>query len=154
MLILSKPSDFVSYSGRKLGESDWFTIEQSDITQFAKLTGDDFWIHVDEVRASKDLPEGKTIAHGLFILSLIPLLQRQIFHIERRGKGLNYGSNKVRYIEPVRVGSRIKLHQSLDSVEVRERSTKIITSNSFELEGVARPAVVADFILLLEEADH
>ena len=152
MLILSKPSDFAFYEGQKLGESDWFTIHQSHISQFAQLTGDDFWIHVDEIRASKELPEGKTIAHGLFVLSLIPLLQKQIFRVEKRGKGLNYGSNKVRYIEPVRVGSRIKLHQSLDSVEVKESSTKIITSNTFELEGVARPAVVADFILLLEEA--
>ena len=153
MLILSKPSDFATYRDQKLGHSDWFTIEQSHISQFAALTGDDFWIHVDESRALKEMPVGKTIAHGLFVLSLIPLLQRQIFKIEKRGKGINYGSNKVRYIEPVPVGSRIRLHQSLAAVEVGEWSTKITTLNTFELQGALRPAVVADFILLLYESD-
>ena len=151
MLIIDKPSDFKNHVGQTLGESDWFTVEQSHISQFAVLTGDDFWIHVDEEKAKHEMPNGKTIAHGLFILSLIPLLQRQIFKINQRGKGLNYGSNKVRYIEPVSVGSRVKLHQTLLSAEVGDHATKIITLNTFEVDGLVRPCVVADFILLLYE---
>jgi hypothetical protein len=151
MLTVENPSDFKNHVGEKLGESGWFTIEQKHISQFAALTGDDFWIHVDEEKARNEMPNGKTIAHGFFILSLIPLLQRQIFKVNQRGKGLNYGSNRVRFIEPVSVGSRVKLHQSLLSVDVGDHATKIITSNSFELEGLPRPCVIADFILLLYE---
>ena len=151
MLTIEAPSDFKNHVGQKLGESDWFKVEQRHISQFAALTGDDFWIHVDEEKARNEKPNGKTIAHGLFILSLIPFLQRQIFTVNQRGRGLNYGSNKVRYIEPVSVGSRIKLHQTLLLAEVGVHATKITTSNVFELEGLARPCVVADFILLLYE---
>ena len=113
MLELNQPSDLLDHIGQKLGTSDWFTIEQHHIDGFADLTGDDFWIHVDIERASREMPKGKTIAHGLFILSLVPKLQRAIFRVERRGKGLNYGSNRTRYTAPVPVGSRVRLHQML-----------------------------------------
>jgi acyl dehydratase len=117
MLALQTPSDFLEHAGRKLGCSEWFTVEQRHIDGFAQLTGDDFWIHVDVERAAREMPGGKTIAHGLFILSLVPALQRGIWRVERRGKGLNYGSDRVRYTAPVPVGSRVRLHQTLKSAE-------------------------------------
>lgn len=74
MLILQTPADFLGYVGQRLGSSDWFTIEQRHIDGFAEVTGDDFWIHVDTERAAREMPQGKTIAHGLFVLALVPRL--------------------------------------------------------------------------------
>jgi len=152
MLILQSPSDFLGLVAQPLGSSDWFTIEQRHIEGFAQLTGDDFWIHVDTARAAREMPAGKTIAHGLFVLSLVPALQRQIWRVERRGKGLNYGSDRVRYTAPVPVGSRVRLHQRLKAAERSGAGTRITTLCEFELEGHDRPAVVAEFILLLQDA--
>ena len=152
MLVLDTPLAFLDLVGQKLGCSSWFTITQAHISDFARLTGDDFWIHTDTERAAREMPGGKTIAHGLFTLSLVPLLQRDIFRIERRGRGLNYGSNKVRYTAPVPAGSRVRLHQSLASAERVGQATRIVTTCEFEIEGAPRPALVADFILQLEDA--
>jgi acyl dehydratase len=151
MLVLQTPADFLSHVGRKLGTSDWFTIEQQHIDDFARNTGDDFWIHTDVERAAREMPGGKTIAHGLFTLALVPLLQRGIFRVERRGKGLNYGSNKVRYTAPVPVGSRVRLHQSLAAAERSGNGTRITTRCEFEIEGSEKPALVAEFLLLIND---
>lgn len=151
MLIIPTPRDLLEHIGQKMGASDWFTIEQRHIDDFARLTGDDFWIHVDTERAKREMPQGKTIAHGLFTLSLVPALQRGIFRIEKRGKGLNYGSNKVRYTAPVPVGSRVRLHQTLASAERVGAATRMTTLCEFELEGSTRPALIAEFILLVQD---
>ncbi|WP_423456718.1 MaoC family dehydratase [Ottowia sp. VDI28] len=151
MLILQTPADFLGYVGQRLGSSDWFTIEQRHIDGFAEVTGDDFWIHVDTERAAREMPQGKTIAHGLFVLALVPRLQREIFRVERRGKGLNYGSDRVRYTAPVPVGSRVRLHQTLQAAERLGQGTRITTLCEFEIEGQQRPAVVAQFILLMQD---
>lgn len=151
MLILQTPRDFLDHIGQRLGVSDWFTVEQHHMDDFARLTGDDFWIHVDTARAKNEMPQGKTIAHGLFILSLVPVLQRSIFRIETRGKGLNYGSNKVRYTAPVPVGSRVRLHQTLASAARVGEATRITTLCEFELEGSTRPALIAEFILQIQD---
>lgn len=152
MLILQTPADFLQHVGESLGTSDWFTIEQRHIDGFAEVTGDDFWIHVDTQRAARELPQGKTIAHGLFVLALVPRLQRQIFRVERRGQGLNYGSDRVRYTAPVPVGSRVRLHQTLQAAERHGAGTRITTLCEFEIEGRERPAAVAQFILLMQDA--
>lgn len=151
MIVLHTPADFLELVGQSLGTSDWFTVEQHHIDDFARTTGDDFWIHVDCERAAREMPGGKTIAHGLFMLSLVPLLQRQIFRVERRGKGLNYGSDRVRYTAQVPVGSRIRLRQAVKSAERSGAATRLVTDCVIELEGSERPAVVAEFILLLQD---
>lgn len=151
MLELKNPRDLLDHVGQKLGTSGWFTIEQRHIDGFAALTGDDFWIHVDTERASRDMPLGKTIAHGLFVLSLVPRLQRDIFRVERRGKGLNYGSDRVRYTASVPVGSRVRLHQTLKTAERVGAATRMTTLCEFEIEGSERPALVAEFILLMQD---
>ena len=152
MIVLQTPSEFLDRVGEHLGRSDWFAIEQRHIDGFAQLTGDDFWIHVDVERAAREMPGGKTIAHGLFVLSLVPALQRQIWRVERRGKGLNYGSDRVRYTAPVPVGARVRLHQTLKAAERTAAGTRIVTLCEFELEGSTRPAAVAEFILLMQDA--
>lgn len=104
MRIVRTPADLVPLVGKTLGTSDWIVIDQARIDAFARCTGDDFWIHVDTDRAAADMPEGRTIPHGLMLLALVPLLQRQIFRVEQRRIGLNYGSDRVRYTAPVMVG--------------------------------------------------
>ena len=152
MLLLQTPSDLLVHVGQKLGVSEWFTVEQYHIDTYAKVTGDDFWIHVDVARARRDMPGGKTIAHGLFVLSLVPRLQRDIFRIEHRGQGLNYGSDRVRYTAQVPVLSRLRLHQTLLNATRQESATRITTQCEFEIEGQTRPALVAEFILLIRDA--
>jgi len=152
MLQLQTPADLLMHVGQKLGVSDWFTVEQHHIDTYAQVTGDDFWIHVDVARARRDMPGGKTIAHGLFILSLVPRLQRDIFRIEHRGQGLNYGSDRVRYTAQVPVLSRLCLHQTLLKATRLEGATRITTQCEFEIEGQTRPALVAEFILLIRDA--
>jgi acyl dehydratase len=109
--------DLVAWSGRALGVTPWSTITQATIGAFADVTGDDHWIHVDAGRAAREMPGGRTIAHGRLLLSLIPALQRQIFHIRRRGHGLNYGYDRVRFVRPVACDARVRLAQTL--VEAR-----------------------------------
>jgi acyl dehydratase len=152
MLLLQTPSHLLAHVGQKLGVSDWFTVEQHHIDTYAQVTGDDFWIHVDVARARRDMPGGKTIAHGLFVLSLVPRLQRDIFRIEHRGQGLNYGSDRVRYTAQVPVLSRLRLHQTLLKATRQEGATRITTQCEFEIEGQTRPALVAEFILLIRDA--
>ena len=152
MLLLQTPSDLLAHVGQKLGVSDWFTVEQHHIDAYAQVTGDDFWIHVDVARARRDMPGGKTIAHGLFVLSLVPRLQRDIFRIEHRGQGLNYGSDRVRYTAQGPVLSRLRLHQTLLKATRLEGATRITTQCEFEIEGQTRPALVAEFILLIRDA--
>ncbi|MGH8812452.1 MAG: MaoC/PaaZ C-terminal domain-containing protein, partial [Advenella sp.] len=93
MLLVDTPAELATHCGQSLGTSQWFTVTQDQIDHYARLTGDDHWVHVDVDRAQREMPEGKTIAHGFFILSLIPVLARDIFKISQRGKGLNYGLN-------------------------------------------------------------
>ncbi len=152
MLLLQTPADLLTHVGQKLGVSDWFTVEQHHIDTYAQVTGDDFWIHVDVARAQRNMPGGKTIAHGLFILSLVPRLQRDIFRIEHRGQGLNYGSDRVRYTAQVPVLSRLRLHQTLLKAARLDGATRITTQCEFEIEGQTRPALVAEFILLIRDA--
>lgn len=152
MQTLQTPADFIALVGQTLGTSDWLAIDQGRIDDFARATGDDFWIHVDTERAAREMPGGRTIAHGLLVLGLVPLLQRQIFTVAQRGKGLNYGSDRVRYTAQVPVGSRVRLRQSVRSAERVAAGTRITTDCVLELEGSERPAVVAEFILLLQDA--
>jgi acyl dehydratase len=152
MLILETPSDFLQHVGCRLGTSEWFTVEQAHIDDFARLTGDDFWIHVDQQRAVAVMPGGKTIAHGLFTLSLVPKLQREIFQVERRGVALFYGTDRVRFTAPVPVGSRIRLHQTLKAATRVGAATRLTTECEIEIEAEARPALVALWILLMQDS--
>ncbi|WP_117195613.1 MaoC family dehydratase [Rhizobium terrae] len=152
MLNVEKAIDLKTHVGGSIGMSDWLTIEQAAIDDFARLTGDDHWIHVDVERAKKEMPGGRTIAHGLYILSLIPVLQRQVYRIERRGRGLNYGYERVRFTSPVPVRSRVRLNLNLVSVEPQGAFTRIETDAVMELENSEKPAAVARNIVLIADA--
>src|SRR5213083_1878572 len=105
-LVVEYPKDLKEHIGRELGPSDWMTVDQAMIDRFAEATGDHQWIHVDVERAKREMPGGKTIAHGYLTLSLLPRLSHGILHIRKRSRGINYGSNKVRFTAPVPAGSR------------------------------------------------
>jgi acyl dehydratase len=115
------------------------------IDKFADATGDHQWIHVDVERAKKEMPGGKTIAHGYLTLSLLPQLAPTLMKIEKRRRGLNYGSNRVRFTAPVPAGARVRLRQKLVKIEpVEDNGFRITSEMTMEVEGNSRPAMVAE----------
>jgi acyl dehydratase len=133
--------------GEKQGPSDWLDITQERINDFAKATGDFQWIHCDPERAAKEAPGGKTIAHGFLTLSLLGTLAPQIYNVNA-SRIINVGSDRVRFLAPVPVGSRIRLFMTVKSSEPASGGLKIIAEASFEIEGSERPAMIADLIFL------
>lgn len=117
MVVLDRPADLKAWIGKEIGVSEWLAIDQSRIDDFARISGDDHWLHVDVERARREMPDGKTIAHGFMTLSLIPYLVRSVYAITHRGRGLNYGTNKIRFVNPVQVGDRVRLRQRIKAVE-------------------------------------
>src|SRR3974390_3806283 len=111
MIELERPTDLAQYVGKEIGISDWLTVDQAIIDKFADATGDHQWIHVDVERAKKEMPGGKTIVHGFLTLSLIPLVGAEILRVTGITRGINYGSNKVRFTSMVPVGSRVRGRQ-------------------------------------------
>jgi acyl dehydratase len=132
--------------GQETGVSDWVTIDQDRINSFADATGDHQWIHIDVARAAKEMPGGKTIAHGFLTLSLIPWLTGGFLRIEGVTRGINYGSNKVRFTNMVPVGSRVRARSKLLSVEPRSGGMQLVSEVTIEIEGEKRPACVAETI--------
>jgi acyl dehydratase len=115
------------------------------IDKFADATGDHQWIHVDVERAKKEMPGGKTIAHGYLTLSLLPQLAPTLMKVEKRRRGLNYGSNRVRFTAPVPAGARVRLRQKLVKVEpVEDNGFRVTSEMTMEVEGSSRPAMVAE----------
>ena len=119
-LTVEKPGDLAQHVGKELGPSDWMTVDQAMIDKFAEATGDHQWIHVDVERAKKEMPGGKTIAHGYLTLSLLPRLAQTLVKVAQRKRGLNYGSNKVRFTNAVPAGARIRLRLKIKNVEPME----------------------------------
>lgn len=131
--------------GQHVGVSDWMTINQEQIDQFADATSDHQWIHVDAERA-KDGPFGTTIAHGFLSLSLIVPMVWSTYTVEGVQMGVNYGLNKVRFTAPVPVGSKVR--GSVDLVDVSDVAggVQVTTKVTVEIEGSERPALVAEWI--------
>lgn len=138
-----------SLAGQEMGVSDWVLIDQDRINKFADATGDHQWIHIDVERAKTEMPGGKTIAHGYLTLSLIPMLGAQIMRITGVSRGINYGSNKVRFTNMVQVGSRLRGRQKILSVEPKGGGVQMTSEMTIEIEGQDRPACVAETIGLI-----
>ena len=149
MLELERPGDLAQYVGKEIGVSDWFTVDQAIIDKFADATGDHQWIHLDVERAKKEMPGGKTIAHGYLTLSLIPWLAGGFLKVEGVTRGINYGSNKVRFTNMVPVDSRVRARSRLLSVEPRGGGMQLTSEVTIEIEGEKRPACVAETIGIL-----
>ena len=139
--------------GESLGHSDWVTVDQVRIDAFADATGDDQWIHVDPPRAAKG-PFGTTIAHGYLTLSLLPVLVRSVVSYDGWDTKINYGSDKVRFPQPVPVDSRVRAGVELTDVREVKAGIQVSTRTSVEVEGpdgqpLDRPALVAETLTLL-----
>jgi len=139
------------FVGRELGVSDWITVDQERINQFADCTGDHQWIHVDVERAQRESPFGATIAHGYLTLSLLPAMQFSVGTLPSGVKaGLNYGADKVRFITPVKAGARIRDRITLVGVEDKGPGRVLMTTrHTVEIDGEAKPALVADTLAML-----
>jgi acyl dehydratase len=151
MIEVDRPTDMQAHGGQKLGTSEWIVVDQAKIDDFAKLTGDNNWIHIDVERAARELPDGKTIAHGLLTLSLMPYLAAQMLKIRKRSRSINYGSNKIRYPAPVKSGARLRLHRTLQKCEPVEGGARLTFSNIMEIEGEERPAMAAETVSIVYE---
>ncbi|MGE3288294.1 MAG: MaoC family dehydratase [Pseudonocardia sp.] len=131
--------------GQQIGASDWLTITQERIDQFADATDDHQWIHVDAERA-KDGPFGSTIAHGFLSLSLLVPMVWSAYTVEGVKMGVNYGLNKVRFTSPVKVGSRVRGNVELVDVSDVQGGVQVTTKVTVEIEGSERPALIAEWI--------
>lgn len=137
--------------GQEIGVSDWLLVDQEMIDKFADATGDHQFIHVNPEMA-KMTPFGGTIAHGFLTLSIMPRLQQNVEAMMPSGirMGLNYGGNKVRFLTPVRSGSRVRGHFKLLALEEkRPGQIQQTLEYTLEIEGVDKPAVIAEWIALL-----
>ena len=141
--------DLPKLVGQETGVSDWVEITQDRINQFADATGDHQWIHIDVERAKKEMPGGKTIAHGYLTLSLIPWLTGSFLKVAGVTRGINYGSNKIRFTNMVPVGSKVRARAKLLSAEARAGGMQLVTEVTIEIDGQDRPACVAETISLI-----
>ena len=137
-------ADLESIIGQEIGVSDWHVIDQDRVNLFADATGDHQWIHVDLERATKEM--GGPIAHGFLTLSLLPMLSSEVLQITGVSRGINYGSDEVRFTNMVRVGSKVRLRMKNISVTEKSGGKQMINESTVEIEGQERPALVAQQI--------
>ena len=139
------------FVGRELGTSDWVTVDQARINQFAVCTGDHQWIHVDVDRARRESPFGGPIAHGYLSLSLVAAMVTELGVIPPdAATGLNYGLDKVRFIAPVRAGARVRTRATLISTERQNGGRTLLKLQcTLEIEGEAKPALIAEVLCML-----
>jgi acyl dehydratase len=143
--VFDSPAELKAAVGKPLGHSEWLEVTQERINTFAEATGDHQWIHVDPEMA-KNGPFGATIAHGYLTLSLVSMFLPQIVLVQGIRMGVNYGTDKVRFPAPVRVGSRIRGSGELVKVEEVKDGVQATIRVTVEIEGNDRPACVADTI--------
>jgi len=146
MLTLNGLDEVKSYVGKELGVSDWQEVTQEKINQFAEVTGDDQWIHVDVERA-KETPFGGTIAHGYYTLSLAPRFSYDMYKFEGFAFALNYGLNRVRFPAPTSVGGKVRMRAKLGSVDDIPGGAQLMTELTFESEGGDKPVCVAETLV-------
>jgi len=144
--IFDTPRALIGHNGLDLGVTDWLRIDQSRIDAFAECTGDHQWIHVDPERA-KTGPFGATIAHGYLTLSLVNLFLPQLIDVRGFSAAVNVGADRLRFLAPVRVNSRIRGHGEIISAEeIKPGAVQSIVRISVEIENTDKPACVVDTI--------
>lgn len=147
MKVITSVDDARSLVGSELGVSDWLEIDQKRVNDFADVTGDHQWIHVDVERAKAESPYRAPIAHGFLTLSLVPALSKDNYRVENAKLAINYGLNKVRFLNPVPVGSRIRVRSELVDVAVKDTAADLTVKHTIEIDGVDKPAAVAEMIV-------
>ena len=150
MLVVSEPKDLLSHKNYDLGHGDWILVDQRKIDEFASISGDYQWIHVDTERAVNEMPDGKTIAHGLLTLCMSAALAGNVLKIERLKQSINYGIDKVRFTSPVKVGNRIRMNSVIEDVIERDGGVIYLKiKRTVQIENEDRPAMIASTISLL-----
>ena len=139
--------DLPGLVGTEVGVSDWILVDQDRVNKFADATGDHQWIHVDVERANREI--GGPIAHGYLTLSLIPFLSTGKLPVKDVTRGINYGSDKVRFTNMVRVGKRVRLRQKLIGAEAKAGGMQIKNECTIEIEGESKPACVAETMSII-----
>jgi acyl dehydratase len=142
--IITSIEDAKALVGEEVGLSDWVVIDQHRIDQFAEATADHQWIHVDTERAVREMPDGKTIAHGYLTLALIPAFTSDFVHVENLARAINFGLNKVRFYAPVPVGSRLRGRAVVLKAQQRAGALLLTSEVRLEVEGQRKPACVAE----------
>jgi acyl dehydratase len=145
---LTGPDEVKAAVGRELGVSDWYEVTQATIDQFAQVTGDHQWIHVDPEKAAQT-PFGGTIAHGLFTLSLGPKFSYEIMDMQGFALGVNYGYGRVRFPAPLPVGKRVRMRGAITNVDDVPGGIQVTTTQTFEVEGGEKPVCVAESLVRL-----
>ena len=141
-------AELPSWVGREIGPGEWHEITQERVNTFADATGDHQWIHVD-VDKAKDGPFGGTIAHGYLTLSLVPMLNWELWTYTGIAMGVNYGSDKVRFLAPVKVGNRVRIRTTVLAADLRPDGSFLVKNQvTVEVEGSDKPALVAETLSL------
>ena len=146
MHIIRSIEDAKALEDVEVGVSDWIVVDQERINRFAEATDDFQWIHVDEARARRELPQGKTIAHGYLTMSLIPALTADFVKVENLERAINFGSNKMRFYAMVPVGSRVRARAILKQARKRGNALHLVSQITVEVEGERKPACVIETI--------
>ena len=150
MIIINNPSEIKAFINKPLTPSEWYHVTQEKINKFADATSDHQWIHVDEEKAKKEMPDGKTIAHGYYMVSLLPILAAQNAKIKNTSKTLNYGSDKVRFINMVKVDSHVRLNRTIISCEeMKNGGYRVVNKCELEIKDDVKPAFIAETISLV-----
>lgn len=142
--LITSIDDARALEGKEVGLSDWVVIDQNRIDQFAEATTDHQWIHVDTERAQRELPNGKTIAHGYLTLALIPALTGKFIEVRNLTRAINFGLNKVRFYTPVPSGARVRARATV--LQARQRAGALLLTSEvrIEIENERKPACVAE----------
>ena len=144
MRVISSIEEGKALEGVEVGLSDWVVIDQNRIDQFAEATGDYQWIHVDTERAAREMPGGKTIAHGYLTLALIPALTGDFVEVNNLSRAINFGANKVRFYTPIQVGDRVRARATVLQARRRAGALLLTSETRIEIEDERKPACVAE----------
>jgi acyl dehydratase len=148
MLTLNSLEELKGHIGKEIGVTEWLPITQERIQQFADVTGDPQWIHVDVERAQRESPFKTTIAHGFLTLSLLPQFVPQVLKIKSGVRmGVNYGLNRLRFVSPVRSGARIRARFTIQSIKEFAEGLEIVYLVTVEAEDATKPCCVAEWVV-------
>ncbi|GAA4259769.1 MaoC family dehydratase [Dietzia aurantiaca] len=148
MTVFRSVEEIAAATGRPLGPTEWMAIDQPLIDAFADLTGDRQWIHTDVARAAAG-PFGGTVAHGYLLEALIPRFSAQLITVTGATAGVNAGSDRVRFLQPVTAGSRIRARAQVTDATPRGDGARIAIRFEYELDGADRPAMIADTVRIV-----
>jgi acyl dehydratase len=144
--VFTSVADLERMRGQRVGESAWRTITQALVDEFAHVSGDHQWIHVDPERARRESPFGTTVAHGFLTLSLLSSLSAEVIGMQNARLGVNYGFDRIRFVAPVPVGSEIRGTFAIDDVRPVEGGAQITWHVEVEIRNAPKPALSASWL--------